>query len=90
MNVLIAEDDAMTRLMLQRAVEHHGHVCLVAQDEPPDRVLLDLMLPVLDGWEVLCQPKRDALTVGATRARARIAFPAGIHAGVPCEVLLWG
>jgi DNA-binding response OmpR family regulator len=24
MNVLIAEDDALTRLMLQRAVEHQG------------------------------------------------------------------
>ena len=32
MNVLIAEDDALTRLMLQRAVEHQGHACLVAQD----------------------------------------------------------
>ena len=32
MNVLIAEDDAMTRVMLQRAVEHQGHACLVAQD----------------------------------------------------------
>jgi DNA-binding response OmpR family regulator len=31
-NVLIAEDDAMMRLMLQRAVEHHGHACLMAQD----------------------------------------------------------
>ena len=32
MNVLIAEDDALTRLMLPRAVEHHGHACRVAQD----------------------------------------------------------
>jgi len=32
MNVLIAEDDAMTRLVLQRPVEHDGHACLVAQD----------------------------------------------------------
>ena len=31
MNVLIAEDDALTRLMLQRAVEHQVHACLVAQ-----------------------------------------------------------
>jgi DNA-binding response OmpR family regulator len=31
-NVLIAEDDALTRVMLQRAVEHDGHACLVAQD----------------------------------------------------------
>ena len=54
MNVLIAEDDAMTRLMRQRAVGQ-GHALLVA-----------------------------------TRARARIAVPSGTHAGVPCEVLLWG
>jgi DNA-binding response OmpR family regulator len=32
MNVLIAEDDAMTGVMLQRAVEHQCHACLVAQD----------------------------------------------------------
>ena len=30
MNVLIAEDDALTRFMLQRAVERHGHVCLAS------------------------------------------------------------
>ena len=64
MNVLIAEDDALTCPMLQHAVEHQGHACLVAQDEPPDLVLLDLMMPGLDGWEVLCQPKGDALSVG--------------------------
>jgi len=75
MNVLIAEDDALTRLMLQRAIEHHGHACLVAQDEPPDLVPLDVMRPGLDGWEVLCQPKGDALTVGGTWTRD------GPHAG---------
>jgi PleD family two-component response regulator len=106
MNVLIAEDDALMCLMLQRAVEHLGYACLVAQDEPPDLVLLDLVMPGLDGWEVLCQPTGDALTVRgtwprdgplqghallvATHARARSAFASGIHAGGPCEVLLWG
>jgi hypothetical protein len=30
--VLIAADDALTRLFLQRVVEHQGHACLVAQD----------------------------------------------------------
>ena len=32
MKVLIAEDDALTRLVLRRPVEHDGHACLVAQD----------------------------------------------------------
>src|SRR5205085_3644344 len=36
----------------------------LARDEPPGLVRLDLMMPGLDGWEVLCQPKGDALTVG--------------------------
>ena len=51
------------------AVEHHGHAYRVAQDEPPDLALLDPMMPGLDGWEVLCQPKGDALTVGGTWPR---------------------
>jgi DNA-binding response OmpR family regulator len=59
MNVLIAEDDAMTRLMLQRAVEHHGHACLVAQDgleawqlfeaHSVDIVISDWMMPLWAG-----------------------------------------
>ena len=32
MNVLIAGDDPITRLIFQRADEHQGHTCLVAQD----------------------------------------------------------
>ena len=39
MNVLIAEDDALTRLMLQRAVAHQGHTCLVAQQAQCQRRL---------------------------------------------------
>ena len=32
MRVLIAEDDAVSRMILQRAVEKFGHECLVAED----------------------------------------------------------
>ena len=59
MNVLIAEDDAMTRLVLQRAVEHDGHACLVAQDglqawqlfqvHTVDVVISDWLMPLVDG-----------------------------------------
>jgi DNA-binding response OmpR family regulator len=88
MNVLIADDDALTRLMLQRAVEHQGHACLVAQDG-------------LEAWQLFQAHRVDHRTtmraagqghalLVATRALARSAFPSGMHAGVPCEVLLWG
>ena len=68
MNVLIAEDDALTRLMLQRAVEHQGHTCLVARDGPKawqlfqahtvDVVISDWLMPLIDGIE-LCRRVRQ-------------------------------
>jgi sigma-B regulation protein RsbU (phosphoserine phosphatase) len=67
MNVLIAEDDALTRLMLQRAIEHQGHACLVAQDgleawqlfqaHTVDVVISDWLMPLMDGVE-LCRRVR--------------------------------
>ena len=64
MRVLIAEDSAMGRLLLQRAVEALGHECLVATDglmawrlferEVPDVVISDWMMPGLEGPE-LCR-----------------------------------
>src|SRR5437588_11402863 len=70
MNVLIAEDDALTRLMLQRAVEHQGHACLVAQDglearqlfqaHTVDVVISDWLMPLVDGVE-LCRRVRKQM-----------------------------
>src|SRR5919201_295075 len=70
MNVLIAEDDAMTRLMLQRVVEHEGHACLVAQDgleawqlfqvHSVDVVISDWLMPLVDGVE-LCRRVRKQM-----------------------------
>jgi DNA-binding response OmpR family regulator len=70
MNVLIAEDDALTRLMLQRAVEHHGHACLLAHDglaawqlfqaHPVDIVISDWLMPLMDGVE-LCRRVRQQM-----------------------------
>jgi DNA-binding response OmpR family regulator len=73
MNVLIAEDEALTRLMLQRAVEHHGHACLVAQDgldawqlfqaHTVDVVISDWLMPLMDGIE-LCRRVRHQMDRG--------------------------
>src|SRR4030095_12816047 len=64
MRVLIAEDSAMGRLILQRAVESLGHTSLLAtdglqaweiyQNELPDVVITDWMMPGLEGPD-LCR-----------------------------------
>ena len=65
--VLIAEDDAVSRLLLRRSIEQLGHECLVAEDgdaawelfrqHEVDVVLSDWMMPGLDGLE-LCRRVR--------------------------------
>jgi diguanylate cyclase (GGDEF)-like protein len=59
MHVLIADDDAGTRLLVSAAVERLGHRCTVAeygedawrayQAEPPDVVISDWQMPGMDG-----------------------------------------
>jgi len=59
MDVLIAEDDAITRLTLRQLLESEGYECAeadngrdaveIARQCPPRLALLDVMMPVLDG-----------------------------------------
>ena len=69
LRILIAEDDAVSRKILERAVEKAGHECLVASDgeeawglykENPDldAIISDWMMPGIDGLE-LCRRVRD-------------------------------
>src|SRR5262249_36415302 len=58
---LLVEDNEMNRDMLSRRLERRGYQVLIAtngeqgvsitQSEKPDLVLMDMSLPVLDGWE---------------------------------------
>jgi diguanylate cyclase (GGDEF) domain len=68
MRVLVADDDASSRLVLRAAVERLGYECLVAtdgddawqqlQEFEPDVLITDWMMPGLDGPE-LCRRARQ-------------------------------
>jgi two-component system, OmpR family, alkaline phosphatase synthesis response regulator PhoP len=70
--ILIVEDEEEIRELVRYNLERQGfHVGLAAsgeeamrtvRQEPPDLIVLDLMLPAMDGWEVCKQLKRDAAT----------------------------
>ena len=59
--VLLVEDNEMNRDMLSRRLERRGYTVLtavdgaegvaLAQSQAPDVILMDMSLPVLDGWE---------------------------------------
>jgi CheY-like chemotaxis protein len=59
--ILLVEDNEMNRDMLSRRLERKGYQVVVAVDGQegvdkaatvvPDLVLMDMSLPVLDGWE---------------------------------------
>jgi putative two-component system response regulator len=70
--VLVVDDDeAITRLYI-RGLRPHGYAVQVAhdgasalsavRDDPPDVVLLDVMIPIFDGYEVCRRLKRDPAT----------------------------
>ena len=70
--VLIIEDDSNIAQLLHLYLEKEGFDTCVAQDGgkgveefrsfQPDLVLLDIMLPVMDGWSVLNKIRQDSTT----------------------------
>lgn len=72
MKILLVEDNEMNRDMLSRRLARRGHTVVMAMDgwmaveatlrELPDLVLMDMGLPVLDGWEAARRIKADART----------------------------
>ncbi len=72
--ILLVEDNEMNRDMLSRRLERRGYQVLIAvdggqgvamaQSEAPDLILMDMSLPVLDGWEVARQLKSAPETRG--------------------------
>lgn len=68
--ILLVEDNEMNRDMLSRRLERRGYQVVIATDgqegvaraveEKPDLILMDMSLPVKDGWTATREIKADA------------------------------
>ncbi len=68
--ILVVEDDRSIRSALQGILEDEGYLVTTAEDgrqgldclragRPPDLIVLDLRMPVMDGWEFRAAQKSD-------------------------------
>jgi CheY-like chemotaxis protein len=72
--ILVVEDHEMNRDMLSRRLQRKGFEVIMAVDggqgielaraREPDLILMDMSLPVVDGWEATRRLKADAGTAG--------------------------
>ncbi len=72
--ILLVEDNEMNRDMLSRRLERRGYQVMIAEDgatglaiakaQSPDLILMDMSLPVMDGWEATRQVKAAPETKG--------------------------
>jgi two-component system cell cycle response regulator DivK len=70
--ILLVEDNELNRDMLARRLQKRGYDVLIALDgnegismarsELPDLILMDMSLPVVDGWEATRRLKADTVT----------------------------
>ncbi len=84
--ILLVEDNEMNRDMLSRRLARRGYQVVIALDgeqgvamarsEAPDLILMDMSLPVLDGWEAARQlkatPETRAILIIALTAHAMV------------------
>ena len=72
MRILYVEDNEDNIYVLETRLKRHGHELVIARDgasgvrlaasDLPDLILMDLSLPILDGWEATRQIKAAAST----------------------------
>ena len=70
--ILLVEDNEMNRDMLSRRLTRRGYTVVLAEDgqqgvdmatsERPNLILMDMSLPVMDGWEATRRIKQSEAT----------------------------
>jgi two-component system chemotaxis response regulator CheY len=91
-NVLVVDDEALIRGFLAIALEDEGYRVVTAGDglealekartEPPDLIVLDLMMPHMNGWEFI-----DASRADPAMSQTPIIVVSAVHGGAEAEVL---
>jgi two-component system, cell cycle response regulator DivK len=105
-SVLLVEDNEDNRIVYATILEHHGYRVLeaangrdglrVARAQRPDLILMDISIPLIDGWRVTAMLKNDAatadipivaLTAHALASDRERAFQVGCdgYLAKPCE-----
>jgi CheY-like chemotaxis protein len=105
--ILIVDDKATSRELLRTVLERQGYAVIEASDgqeavdkvhaETPDLILLDLQMPVRNGYEVLSELRQDAayatlpiiaLTASAMQGDREKALAAGFTGYLTKPVML--
>ena len=85
MKILVVEDNEAVRDLLARTLERMGYVSVLASHgkeglekaiaEKPNLIIMDMMMPVMDGWEtaraVRANPDTKNIPILATTALSR-------------------
>ncbi len=105
LRVLVAEDDPINQKLMQMMIDRMGHYNEVAEDgrrvieklqsRPFDALLLDMHMPVMNGYEVLKELRNDprlssilviAYTAGSIEGEERRVLQAGCDDYIPKPV----
>jgi CheY-like chemotaxis protein len=84
LKILLVEDNEMNQDMLKRRLERKGYEVVIAADgkeavrmaelQTPDLILMDIRLPVMDGWEAMRRlkilPETQSIPIIALTAHA--------------------
>ncbi len=101
--VLLVEDDEELRDALLEALELHGHQVVAVADgraglaqmrtQPPDVVLLDLMMPGMSGWQFRLEQRRDpalaatpVVAISGSQSPAAAAVDADVYLAKPFTI----
>jgi CheY-like chemotaxis protein len=72
--IMIVDDEEKIRYIVRKMLEGEGYEVLEAEggkqcleilkDEKPDLILMDVMMPEMDGWEAALEVKKDEANKG--------------------------